>query len=77
MMWPLDTMARRWDMLAPHVAAYGPRDETPRPAVILFHGCAGVRPHIDIYARADLDAVWRPEGVWKDLVDQAGYGQVR
>ena len=27
-------------------------------------------------ARADLDAVWRPEGVWKDLVDEAG-SQVR
>ena len=52
MLWPLDTMARRWDMLAPHVEAYGPPDEEPRPAVILFHGCAGVRPHIDIYARA-------------------------
>jgi len=39
-------------MLAPHVVAYGPPDETPRPAVILFHGCAGIRPHIDIYARA-------------------------
>ncbi len=22
-------------------------------------------------ARADLDAIWRPEGVWKDLVEQA------
>ena len=52
MLWPLDTIERRWDMLAPHVEAYGPRDEEPRPAVILFHGCAGVRPHIDIYARA-------------------------
>jgi dienelactone hydrolase len=52
MLWPLDTIARRWDMLAPHVLAYGPPDETPRPAVILFHGCAGIRPHIDIYARA-------------------------
>ena len=52
MLWPLDTIARRWDMLAPHVEAYGPPDEEPRPAVILFHGCAGVRPHIDIYARA-------------------------
>jgi protein tyrosine phosphatase (PTP) superfamily phosphohydrolase (DUF442 family) len=23
-------------------------------------------------ARRDLDAVWRPEGVWKDLVERAG-----
>jgi dienelactone hydrolase len=52
MLWPLDTIGRRWDMLAPHVRAYGPPDEEPRPAVILFHGCAGVRPHMDIYAQA-------------------------
>ena len=52
MLWPLDTVERRWDMLAPHVQAFGPPDEEPRPAVILFHGCAGVRPHMDIYARA-------------------------
>ena len=52
MLWPLDTIERRWDMLAPHVQAFGPADEEPRPAVILFHGCAGVRPHIDTYARA-------------------------
>ena len=51
MIWPLDTIGRRWDMLAPHVRAFGPPDEEPRPAVILFHGCAGVRPHMDIYAR--------------------------
>jgi dienelactone hydrolase len=51
MLWPLDTIERRWDMLAPHVRAFGPPDEEPRPAVILFHGCAGVRPHMDIYAR--------------------------
>lgn len=52
MLWPLDTVARRWDMLAPSVQAYGPPDEEPRPAVLLFHGCAGVRPHLDTYARA-------------------------
>ena len=52
MLWPLDTIERRWDMLAPHVRAFGPPDEEPRPAVILFHGCAGVRPHMDIYAHA-------------------------
>jgi dienelactone hydrolase len=52
MLWPLDSIARRWDLLAPHVRAFGPPDEEPRPAVILFHGCAGVRPHMDVYARA-------------------------
>lgn len=25
-------------------------------------------------ARADLDAVWQPDGVWKALVDEAGRG---
>ena len=52
MLWPLDTVAKRWDMLAPFVRAYGPADEEPRPAVLLFHGCAGVRPHIYTYAQA-------------------------
>ena len=59
MLWPLDTIERRWDMLAPCVQAFGPPDEEPRPAVILFHGCAGVRPHIDTYARAAADAGFR------------------
>ncbi len=52
MLWPLDTLDRRWDMLAPHVRVYGPPDDAPRPAVLLFHGCAGIRPHIDTYAEA-------------------------
>ncbi len=59
MLWPLDTVAKRWDMLAPHVRAYGPHDEEPRPAVLLFHGCAGVRPHIETYAAAAAEAGYR------------------
>lgn len=59
MLWPLDTIERRWDMLAPYVRAFGPPDEEPRPAVILFHGCAGVRPHMDIYAQAAARAGYR------------------
>ena len=73
MLWPLDTMARRWDMLAPHVAAYGPPDEEPRPAVILFHGCAGVRPHIDIYARAAAEEGFRAFVV--DSYEPRGWSQ--
>ena len=73
MLWPLDTMARRWDMLAPHVAAYGPPDEEPRPAVILFHGCAGVRPHIDIYARAAAEGGFRAFVV--DSYEPRGWSQ--
>ena len=46
-----DTTEQRWRMLAPHIQAYGPDNDERLPAVILFHGCAGVRPHIEIYAR--------------------------
>ena len=46
-------------MLAPSVQACGPPDEEPRPAVLLFHGCAGVREHIDIYARVAAEAGYR------------------
>ena len=59
MLWPLDTLDRRWDMLAPHVRSYGPADGAPRPAVLLFHGCAGVRPHIDTYAEAAAQEGYR------------------
>lgn len=31
---------------------FGPDDEVPRPAVLLFHGCGGVRDHMGDYARA-------------------------
>lgn len=37
-------------MLEPHVRSYGPDNDEMLPAVILFHGCAGVRPHIELYA---------------------------
>lgn len=38
--------------LEPHVAVHGPADERPCPAVLLFHGCGGIRPHLDRYAKA-------------------------
>ena len=47
----LDTLAHRFSMLAPCLTAYGPDDDAPRPAVLLFHACNGVRPHIHAYAR--------------------------
>jgi dienelactone hydrolase len=59
LLWPLDTLAKRWDMLAPSVRAFGPTDEEPRPAVLLFHGCAGMRPHIYTYAEAAAAAGYR------------------
>lgn len=59
MLWPLDTMERRWEMLAPHVRSYGPTSSRDRPTVILFHGCAGVRPHIESYAECAAQAGFR------------------
>jgi len=42
----------------------GPEDDRPRPAVLLFHGCGGMRPHLQAYADAA-----RAEGVRAFLVD--------
>ncbi|MBC6983574.1 dienelactone hydrolase family protein [Caulobacter sp. 17J80-11] len=48
----LDTCAERWARLEPFTQVYGPDDDTPRPAVLLFHGCGGVRVHLSEYAEA-------------------------
>jgi dienelactone hydrolase len=48
----VDTLAKRWARLEPHVTTYGPKDSAPRPAVLLFHGCGGVRDHTRHYAEA-------------------------
>lgn len=48
----IDSLAERWRRLEPHVRVLGPEDDAPRPAVLLFHGCGGLRDHIDRYARA-------------------------
>ncbi|MFT4090907.1 MAG: dienelactone hydrolase [Asticcacaulis sp.] len=45
-----DTMAERFAKLEPHITVYGPDDDLPRPAILLFHGCGGIRPHIHLYA---------------------------
>jgi dienelactone hydrolase len=34
------------------VRAFGPQDALPRPAVLIFHGCGGIRVHLDRYAEA-------------------------
>jgi len=47
----LDTIQYRFSVLEPYITAYGPSDKTPRPAVLLFHACNGVREHIHAYAR--------------------------
>ena len=54
-----DTLQQRWARLEPHVTAYGPVDGVVRPAVILFHGCGGLRPHLPMYAQAAVEAGWR------------------
>jgi dienelactone hydrolase len=55
----LDTAEQRWRMLEPFMHVYGPADSRPRPAVILFHGCAGMRPHIETYAKAAAEEGFR------------------
>ena len=56
----MDTLERRWSRLWPHVLQYGPADAgSPRPAVLLFHGCGGVREHLDLYAAEAVKAGWR------------------
>lgn len=48
----MDTMAQRYALLEPDMTVYGPQDEVVRPAVVLFHGCGGMRPHVHLYAQA-------------------------
>lgn len=51
-----DSLDQRWARLSAHVTAYGPPDDRPRPAVLLFHGCGGVRGHLPTYAQAAAEA---------------------
>lgn len=55
----MDTLERRWAKLWPHVEAYGPEGDEVRPAVLLFHGCGGVRAHLRRYATAAVRAGFR------------------
>jgi len=47
-----DTLEKRWHMLEPRIEVYGPDDDAPRPALIMFHGCGGLRPQLKLYAEA-------------------------
>ena len=47
----LDTIQHLFSILEQYITSYGPNDKTPRPAVLLFHACNGVRDHIHAYAR--------------------------
>ena len=55
----MDDLKRRWERLAPHVTVVGPDDDRPRPAVLMFHGCGGLREHLPRYAEAARAAGWR------------------
>ena len=55
----MDTLAARWARLESHTTVVGPDDDRPRPAVLLFHGCGGLRGHLPKYAEAAKAAGWR------------------
>ncbi len=55
----MDTLSSRWAALEPHVLVVGPDDDLPRPAVLLFHGCGGLRDHLPRYAEIAKAAGWR------------------
>ena len=42
----MDDLKRRWARLEPHLTVVGPDDDRPRPAVLMFHGCGGLRDHL-------------------------------
>ncbi|MFT3998209.1 MAG: dienelactone hydrolase [Asticcacaulis sp.] len=46
-----DTLAERYERLSACTEVFGPDDLMARPALLLFHGCGGVRPHIYRYAQ--------------------------
>jgi len=55
----MDTLSSRWAALESHVIVVGPDDDLPRPAVLLFHGCGGLRDHLPRYAEVAKAAGWR------------------
>lgn len=69
----MDAAAERWKRLAPHVRVVGPADDRPRPAVLIFHGCGGLRPHLPLYAEAAKARDWRAFIV--DSYAPRGYGR--
>ena len=55
----MDTLAERWARLEPYISLVGPDDDRPRPTVILFHGCGGLRDHLPRYAETARAVGWR------------------
>jgi dienelactone hydrolase len=70
----MDTLSERWARLLPEIVVVGPDDEEARPAVILFHGCGGMRPHLPLYAEAAKAAGWRAFIV--DSYTPRGWGRI-
>lgn len=70
----MDDLNRRWARLEPHVTIVGPDDDRPRPAVLLFHGCGGLRGHLPRYAQAARAAGWRAFVV--DSYGARGWGRI-
>ena len=44
------SLNERFALLEPNIQVFGPKDEAKRPALILFHGCGGLRDHVLLYA---------------------------
>ncbi|CAN5223188.1 dienelactone hydrolase family protein [soil metagenome] len=55
----MDTLETRWAKLEARTTVAGPDDDRARPAVLLFHGCGGLRGHLPRYAEAARAAGWR------------------
>ncbi|MDC7682996.1 dienelactone hydrolase family protein [Asticcacaulis sp. BYS171W] len=71
----LETTAARWARLDACTEHFGPADTTPRPAMLLFHGCGGIRPHIYTYAKAAAETGIRVFVV--DSLKVRGWGRMQ
>lgn len=55
----MQSLAQRKTLLNSGIQEIGPDDDTPRPAVIIFHGCGGLRSHLPRYAEVAKAAGYR------------------
>ena len=55
----MHSLSDRKALLSSGIQEIGPDDDAARPAVILFHGCGGLRSHLPRYAEAAKAAGWR------------------
>lgn len=54
----MDSIADRWRLLARSVEHLTPEGPGPFPTVLMFHGCGGVRRHLQAYARTAVQVGW-------------------